>query len=327
MSDADAPHVVVTDATFPSLDAEERAARKAGARFTRADAKSAEEVVAAVKGAKVAVVQFAPLTREAVAGLAPGATAIRYGVGYDNFDVDALKAHGVRAAYVPDYCTDEVADHTAASILALLRKLTRFDASVRAGEWSVPAVARPLVPFKETVVGFLGFGRIAREVAARLRPFGMRIAAHDPFHEPDGSDGRGSEVEMLDLDTLLSRADALTLHAPATEETRNVIDAATLAKMKPSSVLVNTARGDLVVEADLARALHEGEIAAAALDVFEREPLPADSPLRDAPNLLLTPHAAFYSDASIARLQDLVADEIARALAGEPPRRPIPGTA
>jgi D-3-phosphoglycerate dehydrogenase len=311
--------VVVTDATFPDVAAEEAAARAAGAVFERHSCRTAEDVAVAVQGADVAVVQFAPLTAAAIAGMAQGARAIRYGVGYNNFDLAALDAAGVQAAYVPDYCTDEVADHTAAAILTLLRKLIPLDAQVRGGGWNVVAVTRPLPAFRDTTVGFLGFGRIAQEVQRRLQPFGFRFIATDPYATAEG-------VRMVDLPTLLAEADALTLHAPATKETVGIIDAGALARMKPTAVLVNSARGDLIVEAALAAALREGRLAAAALDVFATEPLPADSPLRTAPNLLITPHAAWYSDVAVHRLQALVADEITRALTGQPPRRPIPGT-
>ncbi len=313
--------VVVTDATFPAVEAEEQAARERGASFRRAACKTAQDVAEAVQGARVAVVQFAPLHREAIAGLAPGATAIRYGVGYDNFDVVALKDHGIRAAYVPDYCTEEVADHTAAMALALLRKLPQLDASVRRGEWAAVKVSQPLMPFRETALGFLGFGRIAQEVRNRLAPFGFRVLAHDPWQE-----GKHEGVRFVDLATLFAEADVLSLHAPSTPETRGVVSAEALARMRPHAVVVNSARGDLIDEAALAAALRDGRIGGAALDVFGTEPLPADSPLREAPNLLLTPHAAWYSDAAVARLQGLVAEEIGRALDGKPPRRPIPGT-
>lgn len=312
--------VVVTDAGFPAVEAEEAAARARGASFRRAACRTAEEVAEAVRGARVAVVQFAPLTREAVAGLASGATAVRYGVGYNNFDLAALNEHGVKAAYVPDYCTAEVADHTAAMMLNLLRKLHAYDRSVRAGTWDAQGVGKTLKPFPETVVGFLGFGRIAQEVRARLAPFGFRFLAHDPFQSPQEG------VDLVDLPRLLSESDALTLHAPATSETRGVLSAANLARMKPTAVLVNSARGDLIDEAALASALAEGRLGGAALDVFEREPLPQDSPLRSAPNLMLSPHAAWYSEVAVRRLQDLVAEEIGRALDGLPPRRPIPGS-
>ncbi|MCX7889333.1 MAG: C-terminal binding protein [Rhodobacteraceae bacterium] len=316
--------VVVTDATFPSLEREEAAAKAARAAFTRASCRTAAEVAEAVRGADVAVVQFAPLTREAIAGLAPGATAIRYGVGYNNLDLQALDEFGVRAAYVPDYCTAEVADHTAAAILALLRKLFPLDRSVRAGEWRAVDVARPLPAFAETTVGFLAFGRIAQEVARRLQPFGFRLIAHDPYHVPAA--GAAPAVEPVSFEDLLARADCLSLHAPATRETAGIIGAAALARMKPGACIVNSARGDLIDEAALAAALAAGRIGGAALDVFAAEPLAADSPLRLAPNTILTPHAAWYSEVAVARLQGLVADEITRALTGQPVRCAIPGT-
>ncbi len=313
--------VVITDATFPEVAKEEAAAKAAGATFERHICKTAEDVAAAVKGADVAVVQFAPLTRAAIAGMAPGATAIRYGVGYNNFDVPALNDHAVKAAYVPDYCTAEVADHTAASILALLRKLPGLDASVRKGDWAAVGIAKPLKSFADTTIGFLGFGRIAQEVAARLAPFGFHFLAHDPYFT-----GQFPRLTLTDLPGLLAASDALTLHAPATPETTGIINTANLAQMKPTAVLVNTARGDLIDEAALANALTQGTIAGAALDVFLTEPLPADNPLRSAPNLLLGPHAAWYSDVAVERLQSLVADEITRALTGQGVRKPIPGS-
>jgi D-3-phosphoglycerate dehydrogenase / 2-oxoglutarate reductase len=313
--------VVVTDATFPDVAREEAAARAQGASFERRACKTADEVAEAVKGADVAVVQFAPLTRAAIAGLAPGATAIRYGVGYNNFDLAALNDHGVKAAYVPDYCTAEVADHTAASILALLRKLPALDASVRRGEWAAVGIAKPLKSFAETTIGFLGFGRIAQEVAARLAPFSFQFLAHDPYFT-----GSFSRLALVDLPTLLAQSDALTLHAPATPETTGIINAANLARMKPTAVLVNTARGDLIDQTALAAALTTGVIAGAALDVFQTEPLPANNTLRTAPNLLLGPHAAWYSEVAVERLQSLVADEITRALTGQGVRKPVPGS-
>ncbi|WP_309666399.1 C-terminal binding protein [Tabrizicola sp.] len=313
--------VVITDATFPDVAKEEAAARAAGASFERHACKTAEDVAAALKGADVAVVQFAPLTREAVAGLVPGATAIRYGVGYNNFDVAALNDHAIKAAYVPDYCTAEVADHTAASLLSLLRKLPALDGSVRRGEWAAVGIAKPLKSFAETTIGFLGFGRIAQEVAARLAPFGFHFLAHDPYFT-----GSFPRLTLTDLPTLLAQSDALTLHAPATPETTGIINAANLRRMKSTAVLVNTARGDLIDEPALAAALTSGTIAGAALDVFLIEPLPADNPLRHAPNLLLGPHAAWYSEVAVERLQSLVADEITRALTGRGVRKAIPGS-
>ena len=165
--------VVVTDYTFPALEAEAAAAAGAGAEFSAQQCKSAEDVAEALRGADVAVVQFAPCTSAAVEALAPGAAIIRYGVGYDNVDVAAANRRGIPVGYVPDYCLDEVADHTTALILTQLRKLARLDASVRRGEWAAVRIAAPLPVYGETTVGFLGFGQIGRAVLKRLAPSGF----------------------------------------------------------------------------------------------------------------------------------------------------------
>lgn len=307
--------VVVTDYTFPDL-AQERAA--AGADFAAFQCRTAEEVAVAVAGAAVAVVQFAQFGPAAAAAMAAGGTVIRYGVGYNNIDLAACAKHGLRVGYVPDYCADEVADHTAAAALALLRKLMPMDGSVRRGEWAAVKLAKPMKPFGQTRFGFFGLGQIGRAVLGRLRGFGFQFLAHDPG--VTALDG----VEMVSAEALLQRADIISLHAPATAITTGYFNAARLATMQAHAMIVNSARGQLIVEADLAEALQKGVIAGAALDVFHVEPLPTDSPLRGAPNLLLTPHAAWYSEAAIHRLQELVAEDIARALRGEGPRRPVP---
>lgn len=315
--------VVVTDRTFPTLEQEERAARAGGADFAHHQARTAQEVAAAVAGADVALVQFAPFGEAAAKGMRPGGTVIRYGVGYDNIDLAAARAAGLRVGYVPDYCTDEVAEHTVAAALAMLRKLPQLDASVRAGAWAAVRIAKPLKPFAETTFGFFGLGQIGRAVAQRVRPLGFRLIAADPGLSDAEAAALG--VARVEAETLLAEADIVTLHAPATAETKGWFDAARLARMKPTAVLVNSARGLLLNEADVAAALVAGTLGGAALDVFHEEPLPMDSPLRDAPNCLVTPHAAWYSDAAIGRLQGLAAEDIARALRGEGPRRPVPG--
>jgi D-3-phosphoglycerate dehydrogenase len=314
--------VVVTDYTFPAVAQEEAAARAGGAEFAALQCRTADDVALAVAGADVAVVQFAPFGAAAAAAMPRGATVIRYGVGYNNIDLGPARAQGLRVGYVPDYCTDEVADHTAAAALAMLRKLPMLDASVRVGEWAAVARARPLRPFGQTTFGFYGLGQIGRAVLGRLSGFGFRFIAADPGLTPDDAARLG--VTAVDAGTLLAEADVISLHAPATAATTGFFDARAFARMRPHAILINAARGQLVVEEDLAHALHAGTIGGAAIDVFAVEPLPADSPLRGAPNLLMTPHAAWYSDAAIDRLQALVAEDIARALRGEGPRRPVP---
>lgn len=314
--------VVVTDYTFPALAQEEGAAQAGGAAFAAHQCRTAEAVAEAVAGADVAVVQFAPFGAAAAAAVKPGATVIRYGVGYDNIDLAAARAHGLRVGYVPDYCTDEVAEHTAAAALMMLRKLPMLDASVRRGEWAAVKIAKPMKPFGETVFGFYGLGQIGRAVLSRMAGFGFRFVAADPGLSE--ADAASLGVRRVSAEELLAVADIVSLHAPATKETTGFFNAARLSQMQGHAVIVNAARGPLIVEADLAAALKAGTIGGAALDVFGTEPLPADSPLRDAPNLMLSPHAAWYSEAAIGQLQGLVAEDIARALRGEGPRRPVP---
>lgn len=313
--------VVVTDYSFPTLHHEQAAA--GDARFTAHQCRDAESVAVAVTGADVAVVQFAPMTRAALERLAPGARVIRYGVGFDNIDVKAAAELGIKVAYVPDYCTDEVADHTATLLLASLRKLATLDASIRAGQWAAVAVCKPMRSFKESTVGFLGLGRIGRAVMERLRPFGFSFLVFDPAL-PDADLAALGARKATSTDILFESVDALALHAPSTPATRGIVNTANLARMRSHAVVVNTARGDLIDPVALAAALRNGQIAGAALDVFDREPLPADHVLRDVPHLQLSPHAAWYSDTSIDRLQALAADEIRRALAGQPVRSPVP---
>jgi D-3-phosphoglycerate dehydrogenase / 2-oxoglutarate reductase len=314
--------VVVTDYTFPDLGQEEAAATAVGAEFTALQCRSATDVTAAVAGADVVVVQFAPFDASAAAAVAKGATIIRYGVGYNNIDVGAAAAHGLRVGYVPDYCADEVADHTAAAALTMLRKLPMLDASVRTENWAAVAVSKPMKPFAQTNFGFFGLGQIGRAVLARLKGFGFQFMAADPGLS--AQDAAAIGVALVDADTLLQQADIISLHAPATAQTTGFFNAARLATMRPHAVIVNSARGQLIVEHDLADALTNGTIAGAALDVFHIEPLPLENPLRRAPNTLLTPHAAWYSEAAIQKLQALVAEDIARALRGEEPRKPVP---
>jgi D-3-phosphoglycerate dehydrogenase / 2-oxoglutarate reductase len=316
--------VVVTDYTFPALTAETAAATAAGAEFAAFQCRSSDEVAAAVAGADVAIVQFAPMSRTAIAALAPGAAVIRYGIGFDNIDIAAADEHGVAAGYVPDYCLDEVADHTTALILMQLRKIVPLDASLRRGDWGAVKIASPMPAYAQTTIGFLGLGQIGRSVLRRLAPSGFKFIVADPML--DAATAQTLGVTVVSPDDLIAKADVLSLHAPATPETTGFINASRLARMKANACIVNTARGALIDEPALAAALKAGTIAGAALDVFGIEPLPANSPLRDAPNLILTPHAAWYSDQAIDRLQRLVADDIAAHLAGRPLRKPVPGS-
>jgi D-3-phosphoglycerate dehydrogenase len=313
--------VVVTDHAFSDVEQERAMAAAAGAEFACHQATSEEEAVEAVRGADVALVNFAPVTEKVLSAMSPGATVIRYGIGYDNVDVEAARLVGVAVANIPDYGSDTVADHAASMILTLLRRLPHYDRSIRADGWCPPASVGPLPSFHAATVGLVGVGRIAQLLAARLAGFGFKLVGYDPLLPPEAAQAAG--VRLMSLDEVASQAHALTLHVPATPETHHLVDAALISRMRDGAVLVNTSRGPLVNEHDLAAALTEGKLAGAALDVFDPEPLAADSPLRACPTALFTPHAAFYSTESLQNLQRLASEEAARALRGEPLRCPV----
>ncbi|SDU93808.1 D-3-phosphoglycerate dehydrogenase [Microlunatus sagamiharensis] len=312
---------VVTDHAFVETAHEAAAAQGVGAAFAVHQCAEAAETTEVVRDADVVFVNFAPIGAEQLAAMAPGATVIRYGVGYDNVDVEAAHRLGVQVANVPDYGVDTVADHAAALLLSLLRRIPLYDRGIRGSTWVAPGDAGPVPSFATTTVGLLGAGRIACSLADRLRPFGFRLLAHDPYADADVVATHG--LTLVDRDTLLAESHAISLHLPVTPETRHLVDADLLARVRRGCVVVNTARGALVDEAALAEALVDGRVGGAGLDVFDPEPLAADSPLRSAPNALFTPHAAFYSETSLDNLQRLAAEEAVRAARGEPLRCPV----
>jgi D-3-phosphoglycerate dehydrogenase len=230
----------------------------------------------------------------------------------------AARRLGVRVCNVPDYGVEEVADHAAAMALALTRKLGRYDAGIRAGEWKIGAMVDEIRSLGHSTIGLIGFGRIARAFARRMQAFGARIATCDPYVA--AADAATAQVTMLPLDSVIEQADILSLHVPLTPETRQMIGRAQIARMRKGAILINVSRGGLIDESALADALGTGHLSGAGLDVFEKEPLPPQSPLREAPNTIFSPHAAFFSNASVDRLQKLAAEEGLRALNGEPLR-------
>jgi glyoxylate reductase len=246
-----------------------------------------------------------PVDAELIAA-APSLRAIsNYAVGVDNVDVAAATAAGIPVGNTPDVLTDSTADLTLALMLGIARRIVESDAYVRRGEWRTWE-PRLLLGYDlhNATVGVVGFGRIGRAVARRCEGFGCEV-----LHT-----GRGGDTSLGDL---LERSDFVTLHAPLTLETRGLIDAAALRRMKPTAYLINTARGPMVDTDALASALHGGEIAGAALDVTDPEPLPGDHPLLDAPGLLVVPHIGSATHATREKMADMAVDNLLAGLAGE----------
>jgi D-3-phosphoglycerate dehydrogenase len=248
----------------------------------------------------------------------------RMSVGIDHVDLDAATDHGIVVSHCPDYCTDEVADHAMALILALNRRIVETNEDLHKGAWvdrsyhTQEILRGPMPPLRELTLGIVGFGRIGQAVCRRARPFGLRIVANDPYLDPAVAEAAG--VELVSLDELALQSDIITLHCPLTDETRNLIDSNFFDKVKPSAVLVNTARGGLIDMDAIAAALTDGRLAAAGLDVDVPEPHPADSPHYALPNVILTPHDAYYSERSRVQVRINTLDAALSVLRGMYPR-------
>ena len=313
--------VYATDHAFSSLELE-RAALTGLAELTDLNPLLTEDaVIAKTADADALMVSFAPITARVMDALPKLRGILRYGVGFDNVDIPAATQRGVWVANVPDYCIPEVADHALAMLLTLARKLPALDASLRRGEWAAVKTAKPIYRLEGRTLGLVGMGRIGREVAKRAHGFGLNVIVADKYLSADKAAEAGAT--LVDFDQLLQAADYISIHAPLTPETHHLIDAEALRKMKPSALLINVSRGGIVDTVALAQALHDGVIAGAGIDVFEKEPLEADHPIRSAPNTVLAAHAAWYSEEAMTQLQRSAGEEVARMLRGERPKNAL----
>lgn len=307
--------VFYTDHGFSDISAEQDAIQGSGSKLVVAQCRTETDVVEQGREADTLLVQWAPITAAVISQLERCKHIVRIGIGVDNVDVAAATSKGIAVSNVPDYCVDEVADHTFALALALGRQVVQVDQRVRGGVWKItPDQAMPA--FRDMVFGTVGLGRIARAVMERARPFGFSLGAFDPNVPVREFDTLG--VKRLSLDELFASADILSLHLPLTSKTRHLVDAERLRTMKSHAVVVNTARGGLIDTLALAAALREHKIGGAGLDVYEIEPLPEEHPIRNAPNTVLTSHVAWYSEASVPELQRKAALEVVRGLTGLP---------
>jgi D-3-phosphoglycerate dehydrogenase len=242
---------------------------------------------------------------------------VRYGVGLDNVDLAAAEDLGIAVGNVPEYGHEEISNHAIALLLALHRRLFQYDRSVRAGGRDVPS-PQAVDRLSDCTLGLVGLGRIGQRVARKARTFDMHVIGVDPQLTEAEAEALG--VELVALDDLLRRSDCVSLHVPLTGETRHMIDERALGLMKPDAGLINIGRGGLIDEDALVRALHAGHLTGVALDVTEIEPLPADSPLLDAPNVILTPHVAWVSLPALVELRRRTAEVVARLVGDATPR-------
>ena len=275
------------------------------------------DIAAGVRDADAVIVNLEPIPRPTIEGMRRCKIICRYGIGYDNVDIAAATERGIWVARVPDYGIEDVSDHALGLFLACVRKIPYTDRGIRDGGWGFRR-NRPSYRIRGKTFGLLGYGAIARALHRKLSGLGLaRVLAHDPY--VDAAEMRAAGAEPAGIDELLAASDYVSIHAPLTPETRGIIDRSRLAAMKPTAIIVNTARGGIIDEYALADALRAGGIGYAALDVFETEPLAADSPLRELDTVILTDHNAYYTEESLVELKTKAALRVRTALEGGVP--------
>ena len=273
-----------------------------------------------------AIILFHDVERmtDATFAAAPRCRAVvRAGVGYNNVDLLAAGRRGIAVCNVPDYGTEEVADHSILLLLAITRHLRIQDSSMRAGHWDY-LTGRETPRLRGKTLGLVGCGRIGSATALRAKAFGLDVVFYDPNVPPGLEKALGVRREFQ-LDPLLGQSHVVSIHCFLDDRSRHLIDAKALARMRPGSILINTARGPVVDQEALIGALESGHLLGAGIDVFEREPLDDDR-LRDHPRVVLTPHSAFYSVEGFIELRTKAAEEVGRILLGEPPRNLVNGS-
>ncbi len=312
---ADKAKVVLTDYVSETLDIEHEMLDEL-ADIVALQVKTPDEFLTEAEDCDALLNTYAgPITAEAMARMPKCRIIARYGIGVDTIDLGAATEAGIIVTNNPTYCIEEVAEHSMALILASVRKVALFDRVVRDGRWELPP-GKPIFRLSGSTLGLVGFGNIAREVAVRGAAFGMRVLFADPFVEQGQFDAPGEKVE---LDQLLAEADVVSLHPPLVDQTRGMMNDDAFKRMKPTALVVNCSRGPIVDTDALVRALDAGEIGGCALDTTDPEPLPDPHPLRGRENVIINPHAAWYSEQALIGLQSGAPGEVRRVLTGEWP--------
>jgi len=305
--------VVISDCDHGSIDEEREAFARIGAELVFVQAKTEEALIEACKDADGVLNQYSLMTRRVLENLPRCKVIARYGIGVDSIDLKAATDLGIIVANVPDYCVSEVADQAIALLLTLVRKTAFFDQQVKGGRWEFRQGA-PIHRLEGRTMGLVGCGKIGFAVAKRISSFGVRAIAYDPYlQEPREG------VLFTDLDTLLRESDFLSIHCPLNESTRHLLSEKEFRKMEKRPLLINTSRGPIVDEKALVEALEKGLLSGAGLDVLEQEPPDPANPLLRMGNVILSPHASFYSEESFHELKRRTAQAVSNVLLGQWP--------
>jgi D-3-phosphoglycerate dehydrogenase len=316
MNSIEPTYVAITDWTFPDLAIEDEILKTHGLKAVASQCKTEKELIDLCANADAVITQFARVNANVIASMRRARAIVRYGIGVDNVDLDAARERGIPVCNVPDYCIDEVADQTLAFMLATTRQVVIHANHLQAGHWGLATPLAEMKTLRGLTVGVVGFGRIGREVVKRLWPFKCAVQVFDPV-VPAAEIARFG-ASAIGFEQVLQNADVLTLHCPSTPQTRRLMNRETFAMLKPGSIFINVGRGDLADPDALIAALESRHLAAAALDVFDPEPIPPDHPIRRLPNVILSPHIASCSVSAVTKLRESVARLALAAVRGEP---------
>lgn len=309
--------VVVTDDRFGSYDAEESVFKDHQVCLEVRNFSSEEEAVEGLAGAHGVLCNLFPLTERIIATLTECKIISRYGVGYDNVDLEAATRMGIWVSRVTDYANEEVAEHTLALLLGVIRGVTFRDKRIREGEWNLHRECRSNRIFGSTL-GIVGYGGTGQALHRKVSGLGFaRVLIHDPTERPEYIQERGGE--KVALSQLIAESDYVTLHVPLKSTTRGMIGEAEIRSMKRGAILINTSRGGIVDEVALAAAVERGCVAGAGVDVFLDEPIGLENPLLRSDRIILSDHCGWYSEQSVLELKSKAAEEVLVALLGEPP--------
>lgn len=308
--------ILIADRPFPQGEVYRAWAEQRGVTILDPRCKTEDELAPHVGKADVIIASFLRLTEKSISQARRCRLLMAQGIGYNHIDVEAAKRHGIPVTNNPGWSAEEVAEHTIGLLFASVLQIERASRHLHAGEWPREHLA-PIPRIKGRTLGLVAFGRIARNVAERARGLGLRVIAVDPYVDEASMRACGVE-KRASLEDLLAQADFVSCHTPLMPETTRLFNEARFRAMKPEAYFINTARGAVMDEAALVRAVEEGWIRGAAVDVYEVEPLPADSPLRRVDNIVLTAHQAGSSIEAYRYGQELIVQEIDRLLSGQP---------
>lgn len=309
---------MIIDHVYPDLELEKELLGEGNnIELLFLDSKDETTIAEAVVDADAVITCYAEITAGIIKSMRQCKSISKTGIGVNNIDVAQATRQGIRVLNVPDYCVEEVSDTTLALVLSLTRCIPHLANNIKAGQWSLSGCEH-ISRMKGKVFGILGFGRIARLVVKKVRPYGVRVVAYDPYVTAEIMGELG--VTKLDFDDLIMESDIVSLHLPLTEESKGIINERALSMMKPNALLINTSRGPLISESDLYEALRAGNILGAGLDVLCREEYDKNNRLFDLPNALITPHAAFYSIEATQELREKIIADVLAVIAGEEPR-------